>query len=299
MLKCPGRLASLIVLLLFSMVILSGCGKQPVEEKKPAKFGVLDLNEVMQNHPLYEQYLAKRQQLEKLRWQFAQTAEKDNSNAELAENAKLTAVAGELDAKLGLLQTDWQRRIAEQENELQLQLEKKMIDYQAEIDARNADKLFNLRLRSVTLQMSQIDAEADQRAAEAIRVEKEEFMTVRHGELQQEKNRRLQALQQQARAEIDAFYQQGQEKLQTMQQAALADMEKKAVQQIQAPEQDRAIETAQNDILQLEASMKNDLEQAVARVAVKNGLDSVFTKVVVNISALEITKEVTAEIVKR
>ncbi len=299
MLKSPGRLASLMVLIVFSMMILSGCAKQPVEEKKPAKFGVLDLNEVMQNHPLYEQYLSKRHQLEKLRWQLVQTATEEKFHVESGENAEFAAVAGELDAKLALLQTEWQRRINEQEKELQQQLEKKMSDYQAEIDARNADELFNLHLRSVSLQMSQANIEANQRAAEEIRVKKEELLAARHTELRQEKNRRLSELHEKARAEIDAFYQQGQEQLQTMQQAAVAAAEKKALQLQQSPQANNAVEAAEKDILQLEGRMKNDVVQVVALVAEKNELDSVFTKVVLNINAIEITKEVIAEIVKR
>ena len=299
MVKRAIRLSPVILLFLFGAVFFSGCGKQTAEEAKPIKFGVMNLNEVMQNHPLYEQHLEKKQRLEMLRWQEVQAEAAKQEQSESAAQ-DLPAVAGELNAKLDLLQTDWQKRIAAAEETLQLELEKKMLEAQAEIDRSYAEKLFNLRLRSVTMQLTPAEAAADQSAVDVINSEKEKLLNVKRNELQQEKNRQLQEMHQSAGKEIEAFHKQGQEKINALQEAAEKSAAQKNAQAMAAAQSTKseAFATAEKELLQIEARMKFDLQQVVAKIAQKYELDSVFTKVAVNVSALDITTEATNEIAK-
>ncbi|MBP2649983.1 MAG: outer rane chaperone Skp (OmpH) [Firmicutes bacterium] len=287
--------------------ITAGCNFNPFRDTKPSlqsTVGLINMADAIKNHP-------KNANLQKLQNEYnmmvGQTATVEQKQAASDMSSKLTglndAANEEFNTKMVAKQNEMNTELQASAKEVEAQLGEQMDAYTKELQKEYESRIISLQLKMKTLELSKEQAEALNAEADKLQKERSEKISAKHQELAGKLNEIMADKQAAAKTEIDDYGQKIRAEIgQTLRSKQTALQNQNALGS-NSPngvrsEEEQKIVFKQQEIKVLQDFIINDIKDKVAVVAAKLGLELVLTEAKVNVNAVDITSQVTAEINK-
>lgn len=303
--------------LLTVTLLAAGCGTKSTPETKTApapQVGILNVDKAVQAHPKYADYQRLQKEYNTLTAQAAvekQAAAQGQAvdHAAMPEGALqgLNEQLGqEFNSKVAAKQQEISVRLNQKADQVRRDLSAQFDAYTKEIDETYQSQIFSLQLKLKTVQLSKEEMEALQKQLEQLQGERSAKLSVKEKELSGQLESLMAPEKAAAEKELSAYANELNAALQ--QQAAAKGAEIAARMQQAAPlqtptaqgrtesEQKAALKSQEMKVLQ--DFIIKDIQDKTAKIAAERGLEAVLGTYKVNISAVDITDAVIAELKK-
>lgn len=301
--------------LLTVTVLAAGCGTKATPETKTAatpQVGVINVDKAIQAHPKYADYQRLQREYNTLTAQAA--AEKQSAQqAQAQENAMPDGAVQGLNEALG---QEFNTKVAAKQNEISARLNQKADQvrrdlsgqfdaYTKEIDSTYQSEIFSLQLKLKTVQLSKEEMEALQKQLEQLQGERSAKLAAKDKELSAQLEEAMAPEKAAAEKELSAY---AAEVNAALQQQVAAKSAEIAARVQTAPLQSQASQGRSE--LEQQAALKSqeiavvqdfiikDIQDKTAKIAAERGLEAVLGVYKVNITAVDITDAVIAEVKK-
>lgn len=302
--------------LLTVTLLAAGCGTKSTPETKTApapQVGILNVDKAVQAHPKYADYQRLQKEYNTLTAQAAvekqaaaQGQAVDHAMPEGALQGLNEQLGQEFNSKVAAKQEEISVRLNQKADQVRRDLSAQFDAYTKEIDETYQTQIFSLQLKLKTVQLSKEEMEALQKQLEQLQGERSAKLSAKEKEL----SGQLEALMAPEKAaaekelsayanELNAALQQhaaakGAEIAARMQQAA--PLQTPTAQGRTESEQKAALKSQEMKVLQ--DFIIKDIQDKTAKIAAERGLEAVLGTYKVNISAVDITDAVIAELKK-
>lgn len=301
--------------LLTVTLLAAGCGTKSTPETKTAavpQVGILNVDKAVQAHPKYAEYQRLQKEYNTLAAQAAvekQTAvqgqAQDNAMPDGALQGLNEALGQEFNSKVAAKQNEISVRLNQKADEVRRDLAGQFDAYTKEMDETYQNQIFSLQLKLKTVQLSKEEMEALQKQLEQLQGERSAKLAAKEKELSGQLEAAMAPEKAAAEQELSAY---ANDVNTALQQQAAAKSAEIAARMQTAPLQSQAgqsrTETEQKaalksrEIAVLQDSIIKDIQDKTAKIAAERGLEAVLGVYKVNISAVDITDAVIAEIKK-
>ena len=301
--------------LLTVTLLAAGCGTKSTPETKTAavpQVGILNVDKAIQAHPKYADYQRLQKEYNTLAAQAAvekqaaaQGQAQDNAMPDGALQGLNEALGQEFNSKVAAKQNEISVRLSQKADQVRRDLAGQFDAYTKEIDETYQSQIFSLQLKLKTVQLSKEEMEALQKQLEQLQGERSAKLSAKEKELSGQLEAAMAPEKAAAEKELSAYANEVNTALQ--QQAAVKSAEIAARMQT-APLQSQAgqgrTETEQKaalksrEITVLQDSIIKDIQDKTAKIAAERSLEAVLGVYKVNVSAVDITDAVIAEIKK-
>lgn len=266
----------------------SGCSPKPAQDTKISAplYGVIDMSKAFKAHPKYNEYQALVKQITTLENEAKPKQATQENNIRLQGLAEYTK--NQHTIEINEKQRELSVRLEDKAAEISLQLEKEMAAYLDELEKEYGPKVFNIRLKLSTLQLSKEQIDSLENELKAIELERSQKINSKHNEL----TARMEAIMAQEKNKADeelAKYINGLD----AKQAAVQNDNKQLQSSLESPSADTAL--LRQQVKTLETFIINDIKDQTAKIAVEKGIETVFDSVLVNVSAEDMTALVIAQ----
>jgi len=301
--------------LLTVTLLAAGCGTKSTPETKTTavpQVGILNVDKAVQAHPKYADYQRLQKEYNTLAAQAsvekqaaAQGQAQDNAMPDGALQGLNEALGQEFNSKVAAKQNEISVRLNQKVDQVRRDLSGQFDAYTKEIDETYQNQIFSLQLKLKTVQLSKEEMEALQKQLEQLQGERSAKLAAKEKELSGQLEAVMAPEKAAAEKELSAYANEVNTALQ--QQAAVKSAEIAARMQT-APLQSQAgqgrTETEQKaalksqEITVLQDSIIKDIQDKTAKIAAERSLEAVLGVYKVNVSAVDITDAVIAEIKK-
>lgn len=302
--------------LLTVTLLAAGCGTKSAPETKTAsvpQVGILNVDKAVQAHPKYADYQRLQKEYNTLTAQAAvekqaaaQGQAVDNAMPEGALQGLNEQLGQEFNSKVAAKQEEISVRLSQKADQVRRDLTTQFDAYTKEIDETYQSQIFSLQLKLKTVQLSKEEMEALQKQLEQLQGERSAKLSAKEKEL----SGQLESVMAPEKAaaekelstyanELNAVFQQqaaakGAEIAARMQQTA--PLQSPTAQGRTESEQKAAFKSQEMKVLQ--DFIIKDIQDKTAKIAAERGLEAVLGVYKVNISAVDITDAVIAELKK-
>lgn len=301
--------------LLTVTLLAAGCGTKSTPENKTAavpQVGILNVDKAVQTHPKYADYQRLQKEYNTLTAQAAvekqaaaQGQAVDNAMPEGALQGLNEQLGQEFNSKVAAKQEEISASLNQKAEQVRRDLTAQFDAYTKEIDETYQSQIFSLQLKLKTVQLSKEEMEALQKQLEQLQGERSAKLSAKEKELSGQLESLMAPEKAAAEKEFSTYANELNAALQ--QQAAAKGAEIAARMQaapLQSPtaqgrtesEQKAALKSQEMKVLQ-EFIIK-DIQDKTAKIATERGLEAVLGAYKVNISAVDITDAVIAELKK-
>lgn len=301
--------------LLTVTLLAAGCGAKSTPETKTAaapQVGILNVDKAVQAHPKYADYQVLQKEYNTLTAQAAvekqaaaQGQAQDNAMPDGALQGLNEALGQEFNSKVAAKQNEISVRLNQKADQVRRDLSGQFDAYTKEIDETYQSQIFSLQLKLKTVQLSKEEMEALQKQLEQLQGERSAKLAAKEKELSGQLEAAMAPEKAAAEKELSAY---ANEVNTTLQQQAAAKSAEIAARMQTAPLQSQAgqgrTETEQKaalksrEIAVLQDSIIKDIQDKTAKIAAERSLEAVLSVYKVNVSAVNITDAVIAEIKK-
>ena len=295
-LRIPARVLALVL----TSGLLAGCFGAVQKPSAPAaSLGVVDMDKVFQAHPkqaelenLQRQYLALEEQLMMLQSQAAMTPSS-------AGAGDVTAEEKEFNAKMAARQQELQERFDQKLNVELSRANELLQSYGDQLEKELQPELFSLQLKLNALQNSPAEAAQLTSRMDAIKKDYQERMSVRQTQLNAEVDQNMSPEKQAVEKQLREYAAQVQNEIQ-----ARLTSQRTAASRLAAPadgaagELQRALGMKRTEVETLQEFIRNDVRSKAAKLAAERNLEMLLTGYRVNLTAVDLTAAVTAEVKK-
>jgi len=301
--------------LLTVTVLAAGCGTKATPETKTAatpQVGVINVDKAIQAHPKYADYQRLQREYNTLTAQAA--AEKQSAQQAQAQDTAMPddavqglneALGQEFNTKVAAKQNEISTRLNQKADQVRRDLSGQFDAYTKEIDSTYQSEIFSLQLKLKTVQLSKEEMEALQKQLEQLQGERSAKLAAKDKELSAQLEAAMAPEKAAAEKELSAYAAEVNAALQ--QQAAAksaeiaarvqtAPLQPQASQGRSELEQKAALKS--QEIAVLQDSIIKDIQDKTAKIAAERGLEAVLGVYKVNITAVDITDAVIAEVKK-
>lgn len=302
-----------ILLLLIVTLVFAGCGSKAAPEAKapvPATMGMIDMQKAVQGHPKYQQVMALQQEYDsmaaKLESELRQSREVTlpSTSDVLASQEGMEQVhknlEQEFNSKMAAKQEELNQGLAEKSQGIQAQLAEEFRSYNEAVDEEYNPQLFNLQLKLKTVQVSKEEADLLQKQMDALQQERGEKLNRKHQELAKRMEEQMAPAKAEAQKSMERYSQELNNQLSQKAAEKNQEMTARSLPSIMAtkepsPEAQQQLVAKRQEIEALQQYIVENIRTQVASIAVAKGLETVITKVLVNVNAVDITDEVIAQ----
>lgn len=292
-------------------LFFAGCGnKNAPDTKAPVlpRIGIIDMQKAVEGHPKYNQVTILQQEYDllaaKLERELRQSADttllSDFSQPGQAMEQVNRALEQEFNSKMAAKQNEVNEILTAKAQGFQQQLSDEFKAYSEQVDAEYNPQIFNLQLKMKTVQITQEEGAALQSQMEKLQQERAEKLNRKHQELAGRMEQLMAPEKAAAEKTMNAYAQEVQTLLSQKATEKGAELSKR---QNPLPVPDGSLSTQaqqqltakRQEIEALQQYIVENIRTQTGKVAVAKGLDAVITKVLVNVSAVDITDEVIAQ----
>jgi hypothetical protein len=301
--------------LLTVTLLAAGCGTKSTPETKTAaapQVGILNVDKAVQAHSKYADYQRLQKEYNTLAAQAAvekqaaaQGQAQDNAMPDGALQGLNEALGQEFNSKVAAKQNEISVRLNQKADQVRRDLSGQFDAYTKEIDETYQSQIFSLQLKLKTVQLSKEEMEALQKQLEQLQGERSAKLAAKEKELSGQLEAAMAPEKAAAEKELSAY---ANEVNTALQQQAAAKSAEIAARTQTAPLQSQVgqgrTETEQKaalksqEITVLQDSIIKDIQDKTAKIAAERGLEAVLGVYKVNVSAVDITDAVIAEIKK-
>lgn len=301
--------------LLTVTLLAAGCGTKSTPETKTAavpQVGILNVDKAVQAHPKYADYQRLQKEYNTLAAQAsvekqaaAQGQAQDNAMPDGALQGLNEALGQEFNSKVAAKQNEISVRLNQKADQVRRDLSGQFDAYTKEMDEIYQNQIFSLQLKLKTVQLSKEEMEALQKQMEQLQGERSAKLSAKEKELSGQLEAAMAPEKAAAEKELSAY---ANEVNTALQQQAAAKSAEIAARTQTAPLQSQVgqgrTETEQKaalksqEITVLQDSIIKDIQDKTAKIAAERGLEAVLGVYKVNVSAVDITDAVIAEIKK-
>lgn len=301
--------------LLTVTLLAAGCGTKSTPETKTAaepQVGILNVDKAVQAHPKYADYQRLQKEYNTLTAQAA-VEKQAAAQGQAADNAMPDGTLQGLNEQLG---QEFNSKVAAKQEEIGARLNQKADQvrrdlttqfdaYTKEIDETYQSQIFSLQLKLKTVQLSKEEMEALQKQLEQLQGERSAKLSAKEKELSGQLESLMAPEKAAAEKELSTY---ANELNAALQQQAAAKGAEIAARMQAAPlqsstaqgrtesEQKAALKSQEMKVLQ--DFIIKDIQDKTAKIAAERGLEAVLGAYKVNISAVDITDAVIAELKK-
>lgn len=303
--------------LLTVTVLAAGCGTKATPETKTAatpQVGVINVDKAIQAHPKYADYqrlqreyntLTAQAAAQKQSAQQAQAQAQENAMPDGAVQGLNEALGQEFNTKVAAKQNEISTRLNQKADQVRRDLSGQFDAYTKEIDSTYQSEIFSLQLKLKTVQLSKEEMEALQKQLEQLQGERSAKLAAKDKELSAQLEAAMAPEKAAAEKELSAY---AAEVNAALQQQAAAKSAEIAARVQTAPLQSQASQGRSG--LEQQAALKSqeiavvqdfiikDIQDKTAKIAAERGLEAVLGVYKVNITAVDITDAVIAEVKK-
>lgn len=304
----------LIGLLLTGLLLLGGCGfsqaKLPWEQEKP-RFAVVDWDKLVQQHPKYKEWKHQQETLETAKWLRQRQMENGRQQLELLGKMKNIKNLGadqfkraQISAKMAEKQSQENDLLRKKREALETEAEAQVKQDREAVEEKYRIPLFNLRLKLGSIKMTE-------EAQKAVLQEQDELLAKRQKDLDEVNAKKEAWLQQKLGADIAA----SQARLQAyakeladqvIQEQTGLTLGPKGLAASPGKEQldkllasmDKQIQKQESDEQALKDDIDSDILSAIKKINLTRKYTLIFRNPRVNISADDITDQVSSEVQK-
>ncbi|HWR41082.1 MAG TPA: hypothetical protein VN611_16450 [Patescibacteria group bacterium] len=294
------RLMSLVIVV--GMVgLLAGCsGSGQKQPQKTAGLGVIDVEKTMLAHP-------KQQELERLRQQYQALEEQLLLMREQAmqQSASVSAPDGssaeeqEFNARMSVRQQELQTSFDKKLNAEMVQANERLQAYGDQLEKELQPEMFSLQLKMNTLQNSSTEATQLTGRMDALKKEYQDKMSARQAQLSAEIDQAMLPEKQAVEKELNVYAAQLHQELQARIAAQRNASERvNTLPEGPAAEVQRSLGLKRQEVETLQDFIVNDVRSKAAKVAAEKDLEVLLAGYRVNVTAVDLTSAVIAEIKK-
>lgn len=308
-------------MILILTALLAGCGTKPTQETTPPvvpKVGVIDMDMAVKAHPKYKELLELGKKadgiaasLQAEKFSMAQQAQQlqnlsmpfvsETSQQELLELSK--TFEQEVNSQLVAKEREIQEKLMGKADGINKELTAEMNAYSEQVEKEYQPQLFNIQLKLKIVQLSKEEAALLQAEQEKLQAQRDETIKQKHEELSKRMEERMKA----ARAPLEQEALTYRKQLEDELAKKMADKQAEILSRDNGqhiptlPMQDgnqqmpEELAKKQQEIDALQGLILDDITDKTAKIAVQNGFELVLTRVIVNISAVDITTQVINE----
>jgi len=300
--------------LILAAILLTGCSRSTPETKPPTapEIGVIDMDKAIEAHRRYPEWKKIKQQGATLNQQLAaitrQASDREmsafNLSGKAAEGLR-AAAEQEFKAKMMAKQQELQARLADKADKVRSQLALELKAYAEQLEKEYRTPQFNLQLKLQIVRMNEQEAAAVQQELNDLKAEQAGKIAAREQQLADSMEAALAPEKEAIEQELASYAQQLHAEISAKMSAQTAGIAGNISQSAISPDDMTTIsglkqqltmkQQAMNDV---ETEIVNDIKDKTAKVAIDRNLEAVLTGHKVNVSAVDVTDLVIAEVKK-
>jgi len=307
------------MMMLMVTVSIAGCGTKPTQETtSPAapQAGVIDINTAVKAHPKYKELMDLEQQASTMAAEFhaqqvaaAEQAQRLQNSPPPGEAPQVQMdelkknLAQEYNAKMADKQREASEKFASKEAEVNKPLNEEFNAYKDQLEKEYQPQIFNLQLKLKVVELSKDQAAVLQSELENLEAKRSEAMNLKHQQLEKRMNEQMATENASLQQEVTAY----KKNLDDEFGAQLTAKQTEILSRVNEQQRPTAtteqvtnkipepLAAKQQEIEALQGSILGDITEKTGKVATADGLEIVLTHVVVNVNAVDITKQVITE----